>query len=100
MSDTRHRFERVAPSPGFLARPKAAKGPAAPLSLSAMTRRLCARCGDREALFAGTRCCSCGADTASKTKVRRTRFNGEPSVPLRTPIADGENIVALMKAKP
>jgi hypothetical protein len=55
--------------------PKAAKGPTAALSLAQMTRRLCARCGDREALFAGTRCCSCGADAASKTKVRRTRFN-------------------------
>ncbi len=80
-------------------KPKAPKGTAAPLGLAQITRRLCARCGDPEALFAGTRCCSCGADTASKTKVRRPRFNGAASVPLRTPVTDGENLMTLMQSK-
>jgi hypothetical protein len=82
-------------------KPKAPKG-ARPssLSLSAMTRRHCPRCKDPEALFAATRCCSCGADFAVKTKVRRPRFNGAPSAPLRSPIAEGANIIPLMAAKP
>jgi hypothetical protein len=83
-------------------KPKAPKGTtAALLSLSAMTRRQCPRCKDPEALFAASRCCSCGADFAVKTKVRRPRFNGQPSVPpLRAPIVDGENLAALMGAAP
>jgi hypothetical protein len=79
--------------------PKASKGTAPPLSLAQMTRRLCAQCGDPEALMAGTRCCSCGNDLAVKTKIRRPRVNGNPSAPLRSPIADGDNVLALMGAK-
>jgi len=77
--------------------------------LGAMTRRHCPKCDDREALFAGMRCCSCGADLGAKPKRGRGRpprgftLKGSraKAAPLRTPIADDpEALLALMKAKP
>jgi hypothetical protein len=76
--------------------------------LGAMTRRHCPKCGDGEALFAGTKCCSCGGDIAAKPKRGRGRPRGitingprARTAPLRTPIAESpEALLALMAAKP
>jgi hypothetical protein len=73
--------------------------------LGAMTRRHCPKCDDREALFAGSRCCSCGADLGAKPKRGRGRPPRKFTVKsvrasLRTPIADNpEALLTLMKAK-
>jgi hypothetical protein len=78
------------------------------LSLGSMMRKPCPRCSDPEALFAGSRCCSCGADLAEKPKRGRGRpprafalKGSRATAPLRTPIADNDaNLLALMAAKP
>jgi len=51
-------------------------------SLGALMRKRCPRCGDGEALFAGSRCCSCGADLAAAPKRGRgrPRFNRGPPI--------------------
>ena len=81
--------------------------PARKLSLGSMMRKPCPRCADPEALFAGSRCCSCGADLAATPK---KRGRGRPpqamtikarNASLRTPIADDpEALLVLMAAKP
>jgi hypothetical protein len=45
----------------------------APSGLGAMSRRDCPKCGEREALFAGSKCCACGADISAKPKRGRGR---------------------------
>jgi hypothetical protein len=73
--------------------PKPGAAPAARYSLAAMTRRHCTRCGDFEALFSGSVCCSCGANYAAKAP-RRRRAHGPAT------IADNDgNLLALMRAK-
>jgi hypothetical protein len=69
------------------------------LSLGSMSRRHCPRCDDREALFAGSRCCSCGADF-SKPMGRAKRTRGWNGAALRAPIVEADsNLMALMAAK-
>jgi hypothetical protein len=83
--------------------------PSRKLSLGSMMRRDCPRCGERESLFAGSRCCSCGADLTAVPKRGRGRPpraltikgpRARTAPQLRTPIADDpEALLALMKAK-
>jgi hypothetical protein len=74
--------------------------------LGAMSRRDCPRCLEREALFAGSKCCACGADISQSKRRGRGRPPRKFTVKsarasLRTPIADNpEALLALMKAKP
>jgi hypothetical protein len=78
--------------------------PTRKLSLGSMMRKRCPRCSDGEALFAGFRCCSCGADLAALQKRGRGRPPRALTVKrpsLRTPIGDNDaNLLALMAAKP
>jgi len=77
-----------------------AKGkPAAPVtarySLASVWRRDCPQCGP-ESLFVGSSCVSCGHNTDARQERRLYRH---PPPRLTMPIAEGTNILALMKAK-
>jgi hypothetical protein len=75
--------------------------PSRKLSLGSMMRRDCPKCGEREALFAGTRCCACGTDLMAAPKRGRGRPRGRFNGPLKAPIAEGgDNLLALMSVKP